>query len=99
MTAAQRLFPDADRAAVERFGLHILLLQPVDLAQVVQYDGDIGMLGTQRALVHFEHAARYSRGLRVVSTSLMQLRDVAERASHARVICAERLLIHHECAL
>ena len=48
MIGTERLFPDRQRALVERLGIGIATLGVVKPRQIVQRHGDIGMIGTKR---------------------------------------------------
>jgi hypothetical protein len=56
MIFAQRLLTNVERSLVERFGLHVLPLFPIERRQVVETDGGVRMVFAQRLLADVESA-------------------------------------------
>jgi hypothetical protein len=65
MLGAERLLIYGERALVERFGLRVGADGMVQLGEIVERDGGVGMLGAERLLTDGERALVERLGLRV----------------------------------
>ena len=84
---------------MQRLGLGIAALLPVEHREVVETGGDIRMLGTERLLADGEGAFVQRLGLGIAALRLVERREVIETGGDIRMLGAERLLADGEGAL
>ena len=92
MVGAERLLRDRQRALEERLGVGVAALGSVQLGQVVERDGDIGVVGAERLLADRQRALEERLGVGVAALGSVQLGQVVERVGDIGVVGAERLL-------
>ena len=88
---AQRLLADLQAALVERLGLGVLALGLVQLRQVVQAGGHVGVVGPS-ACSRISRPAGERLRLGVPAQGLVQCRQVVQAGRHVGVVSAQRLL-------
>ena len=93
MLGSVRLFVDRQRAAHQRLGLRQTVRVLEQLRQVVQRDGDAGVLGSVRLFVNGQRAAHQRFGLRQTVRGLEQLRQVVQVCGDPGVPGSVRLLV------
>ncbi len=84
---------------VERLGLGVAALAPLEHGQVVERGADIGVVGAERLLADREGALVERLGLGVAALGPVQLGQVVERRGDIGVVGAQRLFADREGAL
>jgi hypothetical protein len=75
---AQRFFPHRQRALVEGFGFRVLALVVVEVRQVVEASGHVGVVRPQRLFRDLEGPFIKRRGLFVLALGVVEQRQVVE---------------------
>ena len=81
MVGAEGFLPDRQGALVERLRLAVVALVPVQLRQVVERRGNMGMVGAERFLQDRQGALVERLCLAVTALGLVQSRQVVEQKS------------------
>ena len=92
MVGAKCLLTDGQRSLVEQLGISIAALSSVQLCQIVQHRGDVGMIGTKRFLTHSQRPLVERLGVGVTALTTVKSSQVVQRLSDIGMIWAERHL-------
>ena len=78
MIGRKDLIPDSKGTLVERLGLGVAAGVPVEQGEVVEVDGEVGVLGAERLLVDRDGALVERLGLGVAAGVLVERGEVVE---------------------
>ena len=89
MLRPQRLLKNRQRPPEERLGLGVLALLVVELRQVVEARGYLGVLRPQRLLKNRQRALVERLGLGVLALLVVEQRQVVEAGGQARILLSK----------